>query len=1100
MTSPRNRVRLFAVVSVAAAMALSPTFGSYSAFTSNEGNTFGTGTWASIDVTMDDPGAVVTGNVVLTATPSATGGSSIASVTIQHSPAGAGTWTDVCTDTTSPYSCPLDSALLADALYDFRATATSDANDTAASTAVTDRRIDNTAPAPVTMTDPGAWFPRIASLSSTSSDGSGSGVASVRYEYKLSSGSTWATACTGAGTPFSCNFDASTLTEGSNYDFRAVATDGANLSTTSVAVLNRRLDKTLPTATMTNPGANLRGTVTLSASASDTGGSLMQSVRIQRGPDGTGDWTDVCTDSSSPYSCSLNTTTVADGFYDFRAIARDNAGNQTTSTAVVDRRIDNTAPGASIDQPAPYVRGTFTLTGTASDAGSGVGSVQFQYALPGGSSWDTICTDTSVPYTCSVPGGGYNGSLDFRVIATDVAGNQTASSAVTTILDNNDPMVSMGNPGANLRGSVSLAATASDTNIVASVTIQHKPSSGSTWTDACTDTTSPYSCTLDTTTLTDGLYDFRATGTDGAGNTATSSSVTGRRIDNSGPAITMTDPGEWFGAAKTLSSTSSDGGSGMSSVRYRYKLWSDVFWTDACIASIAPYSCDFDPSALTEGAIYDFQAIATDVIGNQTTSAWWTRTVRLDPVAPTDVTMDDPGTPLTGSVTLSGAASDASSGIASLTFQVAPAGSADWASACTAATAPYSCSFDTATLADGTYDFRVLAQDLAGNTTPSEEQTSRMIDNNAPVVTMSDPGGDLRQTVTLAASGSDGNGIGSITIQRSPAGAGTWTDVCTDTGAPFECSLDTLPLPDGLYDFRAIATDGNGRTNTSASVANRRVDNTAPTVSAAIVQKSTGGSGGRIRQGAGYRVYANVSDAGSGIFTATANTSSFDTGVTATTLSPGSWTVNGVAYNRRSAQLTANGTLTNDASYVFTVTATDAAGNNLTPPDYSVTIDNTAPTAIDVQTAGASGGTAGMAELGDTITWTFSEGIDPNSILPGWDGASTAVVVRLDTAASDEVEVWNAANSSITQLGRLTLGRSDYVSTNRTFGLTGTASTMVMSGSTVTVTLGTASGAVTTAAGDGQMRWLIDEDAGDLAGNDMTGGDPFESGAADREF
>ena len=31
----------------------------------------------------------------------------------------------------------------------------------------------------------------------------GTGVASVRYEYKLSSGSTWNTACTGATTPFS---------------------------------------------------------------------------------------------------------------------------------------------------------------------------------------------------------------------------------------------------------------------------------------------------------------------------------------------------------------------------------------------------------------------------------------------------------------------------------------------------------------------------------------------------------------------------------------------------------------------------------------------------------------------------------------------------------------------------------------------------------------------------------------------------------------------------------------------------------------------------------------------------------------------------------
>jgi hypothetical protein len=66
-------------------------------------------------------------------------------------------------------------------------------------------------------------------------------------------------------------------------------------------------------------------------------------------------------------------------------------------------------------------------------------------------------------------------------------------------------------PAANLGGSVTLASTAADTGSgVASVTYQYKLTSGSTWTNACTASSSPFSCAFDTSGLADGIYDFRA--------------------------------------------------------------------------------------------------------------------------------------------------------------------------------------------------------------------------------------------------------------------------------------------------------------------------------------------------------------------------------------------------------------------------------------------------------------------------------------------------------------------------------------------------------------------------------------------------------------
>jgi hypothetical protein len=47
-----------------------------------------------------------------------------------------------------------------------------------------------------------------------------------------------------------------------------------------------------------------------------------------------------------------DTTAVADGLYDLRAVVTDNAGNSTTSAAVGDRRVDNTKPSLSASTPA----------------------------------------------------------------------------------------------------------------------------------------------------------------------------------------------------------------------------------------------------------------------------------------------------------------------------------------------------------------------------------------------------------------------------------------------------------------------------------------------------------------------------------------------------------------------------------------------------------------------------------------------------------------------------------------------------------------------------------------------------------------------------
>src|SRR5439155_14738275 len=130
---------------------------------------------------------------------------------------------------------------------------------------------------------------------------------------------------------------------------------------------------------------------------------------------------------------------------------------------------------------------------------------------------------------------------------------------------------------------------------------------------------------------------------------------------------------------------------------------------------------------------------------------------------------------------------------------------------------------------------------------------------------------------------------------------------------------------------------------------------------------------------------------------------------------------------------------------------------------FSVTVDNPAPGATGIQAANHTGGTVSAPDIGDTLTLTTGELIDPNSVLAGWDGTSINVVVRAHTQGNKtDFQIWNSTNTTRLNLGNIATG-SKFTANNgdATFGATGTASTLVATSSspfTFTLTLGTAGG------------------------------------------
>ena len=299
------------------------------------------------------------------------------------------------------------------------------------------------------------------------------------------------------------------------------------------------------------------------------------------------------------------------------------------------------------------------------------------------------------------------------------------------------------------------------------------------------------------------------------------------------------------------------------------------------------------------------------------------------------------------------------------------------------------------------------------------------------------------------------------------------------------------PLGVGAASAGFNAVTGSGGTVAAAP------DWTAPSSSRSIQQKSQGGEPGYVRAGGTFHGYAQVDDSGNPA-SGTSQVSA-ESGLGSTPLTAGSYTAWGQTYNYRTGLVTMPAG-TPEGTYPYSVRMTDAAGNVQTQSGFTTVVDNTVPTAGDVAGANRAGGIQSRIEAGDTLTLTYSEPIDPHSIVAGWTGASTSVVVRVNNTSPETMLVYNSTNTTQLPLGSVSLGRTDYVGANRTFGASGTPSTMQRSGNSVIVTLGTASGTTTTATGSGTLRWTPSGSAYDRAGNGASTTAVNESGVSDRDF
>jgi hypothetical protein len=194
-----------------------------------------------------------------------------------------------------------------------------------------------------------------------------------------------------------------------------------------------QVDNTPPTVAITSPasGAIVSGTITVTANASDNVGVV--GVQFKYNGNNLG-----AEDTTAPYSATANTNSVPDGSYTLTAVARDAAGNHTTSAPVTITvsnagATDRSPPTVAITSPASgaTVSGTITVTANASD-NVGVVGVQFKYNGINFDAEDTTTPYSATAYTNNVPDGSYT----LTAVARDAAGNHTTSAPVTIIVSN----------------------------------------------------------------------------------------------------------------------------------------------------------------------------------------------------------------------------------------------------------------------------------------------------------------------------------------------------------------------------------------------------------------------------------------------------------------------------------------------------------------------------------------------------------------------------------------------------------------------------------------------------------------------------------------
>lgn len=732
---------------------------------------------------------------------------------------------------------------------------------------------------------------------------------------------------------------------------------------------------------------------------------------------------------------SLTASSISAGSKTYTVTATDNAGGSSgaqTFTVTVDATVPLTSTAviaASGSSTAGYVGAgrNYYVYANVSDA-AGVQSVTANVT-------NITTGSTAVPlvagsYTVGATAYGYRsavltatgsitaGSKTFTVTATDVA-TLSATTTWNVTVDNTSPVVAITKVNGVTAGSWPYSTNVNVTTVGGTCSSGATDSTTVNVTIAGTDNESgtatcasgAWTYTFSSAWSAEGSSTIDANQSDFAGNTGNATQRT-VNIDKTVPVVTLTTPANGL---LTNDSTPSLAGTCTTSQGNVA-----VAITGPTTTSVSGIACSggnwSSTSPVLAAGTYTATATQTDAAGNIGTSN--TNGFTLDLTNPTLASTIAPAGVTTGGYLAQGkqyyvyANATDSAGIASATSNVAVTSNVlttgVTATPLTTAGGPWTIGATSyiyrstaltanSSITSGSKNYTVSATDNAGNTATTTFTVT--IDNTAPAPTVTSVNGSVRtfpyatNANVTSVGGACGSAAGDVaTVSVTITGVENESGTATCTSGAWTYTLATAWTVEGSSSVVASQNDLAGNSGTSASKT-ISIDKTTPVVSATVMSSTTDTTvGGYVRQGGSYYVYANVTDASSGVSTVTANVTNITTGSTAVALSSGSYTVGSTSYNYRSSALTASNPLT-AGTKTYTITATDVAGNSVTTPDQNVTVDNTvpAPSAFVLQ----NGATLGQIDVGDSFVVTYNGPINPSTICTGLTDATNVTGVSI---------------------------------------------------------------------------------------------------------
>ncbi|MCW2962367.1 MAG: hypothetical protein JWM90_2754, partial [Thermoleophilia bacterium] len=474
---------------------------------------------------------------------------------------------------------------------------------------------------------------------------------------------------------------------------------------------------------------------------------------------------------------SFTDATVVSGFcYEYRRVVTDNVGNPHVIGSTNQVRVDTSAPNGDFDpNPVGPVSGNgVPISGWATDGISGVSNVVVTFTRIGagtGPATGTICTNpplTAVPdprlWTCLWDTTGMEGTYNLELMVYDLATPPNSAGPITRgiVVDNQAPVIAFDhftssiNPGAMyfapapspkifinpaLTGRFQVNFTASDGGT--GMDRVDFPSAGAGWNTGGSHVSSGPNFVYD--------YDWTsgATGTglqvvtarDAAGNTATSNfEIEHDTTAPSGGSITVPNI-----ITNVLSQpigltlpTDAQSGNGLaqvwrSSTTFLGGTCNAGSWTVYAPVGPANPGTTWNDTTLAGATCYRYEVRFSDRVGNTVVRSSPSE-LRVDTAIPLATITPQPAS-VSGVITIDGTSSDVHSGVQSVLVEMTDGTST--VTVCTAVpTNPWSCPYDTSTLAQGTWTIRTTVTDRAGNFVIVTEDV--IVDNTPPSATFKD--------------------------------------------------------------------------------------------------------------------------------------------------------------------------------------------------------------------------------------------------------------------------------------------------------------------------------------------------------------------------